>query len=69
MMPEHKGPDMSEDRGMPQYDYISFMEKLINDERGREEQAPSNVLQDRTNRDESPRKESKMNGNKVNGFH
>ncbi|VUC33533.1 unnamed protein product [Clonostachys rosea] len=69
MMPEHKGPDMSEDRGMPQYDYISFMEKLINDERGREEQAPSNVLQDRTNRDESPRKESTVNGNKVNGFH
>lgn len=69
MMPEHKGPDMSEDRGMPQYDYISFMEKLINDERGPEEQAPSNVLQDRTNRDESPRKESKVNGNSVNGLH
>ncbi|KAF5590459.1 alpha-actinin [Fusarium pseudocircinatum] len=32
IMPPHSGPDMSEDRGMPQYDYISFMEKLINDQ-------------------------------------
>ncbi|KAH7188454.1 uncharacterized protein B0J16DRAFT_412915 [Fusarium flagelliforme] len=32
IMPAHSGPDMSEDRGMPQYDYISFMEKLINEQ-------------------------------------
>lgn len=38
MMPEHKGPDMSADRGMPQYDYISFMEKMIKEEREREEE-------------------------------
>ena len=61
MMPEHKGPDTAEDRGRPQYDYISFMEKLINEERGREEGA-SSILQDRTNRSVSPRKESKVNG-------
>ncbi|KAL8993983.1 MAG: hypothetical protein Q9169_005941 [Polycauliona sp. 2 TL-2023] len=24
-MPEHKGPDMQEDRHLPKYDYISFM--------------------------------------------
>ncbi|KAF4121267.1 hypothetical protein GMORB2_2229 [Geosmithia morbida] len=35
IMPEHNGPDMSTDRGMPQYDYISFMEKMINEERER----------------------------------
>ncbi|KAI0022003.1 hypothetical protein F4780DRAFT_241196 [Xylariomycetidae sp. FL0641] len=29
LVPEHKGPDMQEDRGVPQYDYISFMENLI----------------------------------------
>ncbi|PFH61094.1 hypothetical protein XA68_18248 [Ophiocordyceps unilateralis] len=31
MMPPHSGPDMSADRGRPQYDYISFMDKLINE--------------------------------------
>lgn len=61
MMPEHNGPDMSEDRGMPQYDYISFMEKMINEERGREG-GGSGSLQDRANRSVSPRKETKPNG-------
>lgn len=62
IMPAHKGPDMSQDRGMPQYDYISFMEKMIN-ENQEEEEVPSGVLQDRTNRGEmSPRKGSKTNG-------
>lgn len=32
IIPPHTGPDMAADRGMPQYDYISFMEKLINDQ-------------------------------------
>jgi Ca2+-binding EF-hand superfamily protein len=62
IMPPHKGPDMSEDRGMPQYDYISFMEKLINDEKEQSSAAPAGVLQDRTNRADSPRKENKPNG-------
>lgn len=61
IMPEHKGPDASEDRGMPQYDYISFMEKMINEERGREGGTPSS-LQDRTNRSVSPRKQTQPNG-------
>ena len=61
MMPEHKGPDTSEDRGRPQYDYISFMEKLIDEERGREDEE-SSALQDRTNRSVSPRKHSTVNG-------
>lgn len=29
IVPLHSGPDMAEDRGVPQFDYISFMEKLI----------------------------------------
>jgi Ca2+-binding EF-hand superfamily protein len=31
VVPEHKGPDLQEDRGMKQYDYISFMNGLLND--------------------------------------
>jgi len=27
-MPPHKGPDLQEDRHLPKYDYISFMEKM-----------------------------------------
>lgn len=62
MMPAHKGPDMSEDRGQPQFDYISFMEKMI-DVDGDEDDVPSGVLQDRTNvGNTSPRKGSKANG-------
>lgn len=62
IMPAHKGPDMSQDRGKPQYDYISFMEKIINEDQ-EDEEVPSGVLQDRTNRGEtSPRKGSKTNG-------
>ncbi|KAI4596353.1 hypothetical protein KJ359_005482 [Pestalotiopsis sp. 9143b] len=29
IVPAHSGPDMQHDRGKPQFDYISFMEKLI----------------------------------------
>lgn len=62
IMPAHTGPDMLADRGMPQYDYISFMEKLLSNERA-SEQVPKGVLQDRTNVGEaSPRKPDKTNG-------
>lgn len=27
-MPEHKGPDLQEDRHRPKYDYVSFMERM-----------------------------------------
>lgn len=27
-MPPHRGPDLQEDRHLPKYDYISFMEKM-----------------------------------------
>lgn len=29
MIPIHKGPDLQEDRGMPQYDYMKFMETMM----------------------------------------
>ncbi|KAF4979630.1 hypothetical protein FZEAL_4187 [Fusarium zealandicum] len=48
IMPTHKGPDMSEDRGLPQYDYISFMEKLISEQREGQDNAEG-ALQDKTN--------------------
>jgi Ca2+-binding EF-hand superfamily protein len=32
-MPEHKGPDLQEDRDLPKYDYIRFMEKFMGGER------------------------------------
>jgi Ca2+-binding EF-hand superfamily protein len=35
IIPMHQGPDMQADRGVPQYDYIKFMEKLISDEESR----------------------------------
>ena len=28
-MPEHQGLDMQEDRHLPKYDYMTFMDKLI----------------------------------------
>jgi Ca2+-binding EF-hand superfamily protein len=31
IMPPHKGPNLQEDRGIPQYDYVSFMDGLISD--------------------------------------
>jgi len=27
-MPPHKGPDLQEDRHLPKFDYITFMEKM-----------------------------------------
>lgn len=29
IMPAHKGPDLAEDRGTPQFDYITFMDRMI----------------------------------------
>lgn len=28
-MPEHSGPDLEQDRELPKYDYIRFMESLL----------------------------------------
>ncbi|GLI80795.1 alpha-actinin [Penicillium ochrochloron] len=32
-MPQHEGPDLLEDRDLPKFDYISFMEKMIEDQK------------------------------------
>lgn len=34
IIPQHSGPDMAQDRGQAQYDYMSFMEKLMSSQRG-----------------------------------
>lgn len=28
-LPPHKGPDLQEDRHLPKYDYITFMERFV----------------------------------------
>jgi len=33
-MPEHRGPDLQEDREMPKYDYVTFMEKFVDARKG-----------------------------------
>ena len=30
-MPAHTGPDLQEDRDLPKYDYITFMEKMMDE--------------------------------------
>ncbi|KAI0883395.1 calponin homology domain-containing protein [Annulohypoxylon maeteangense] len=68
IVPAHHGPDMAQDRGVPQYDYISFMEKLITgpeQQNGRGTPGSSNgsgPLQDITNGRASPPKKSNGNG-------
>jgi Ca2+-binding EF-hand superfamily protein len=66
IIPPHRGPDMAEHRGLPKYDYIAFMDKLISDQNdaAAEGAVPAGVLQERTNNGggASPRKEVKING-------
>ena len=40
-MPKHNGPDLQEDRGKPQYDYISFMDNFIEQDGMDEAAGPS----------------------------
>ena len=32
-MPQHEGPDLLEDRDLAKYDYISFMEKMMEEQK------------------------------------
>jgi hypothetical protein len=50
-MPKHEGPDLLEDRELPKYDYITFMEKMMDS--GNDEQAQS---------DKGHQKSSSING-------
>ena len=42
-MPKHTGPDMESDRQLPKYDYISFMDGMIGNEK-QEDVRPANGL-------------------------
>lgn len=33
-MPEHKGPDMQEDRDVPKFDYITYMQRYMGIDKG-----------------------------------
>ncbi|TGO50198.1 hypothetical protein BCON_0189g00220 [Botryotinia convoluta] len=63
-IPMHKGPDLQEDRGMPQYDYISFMDKLLG---GNEEDGNEGALSELTNGRNLKR--ASGGGGKANGTH
>lgn len=52
-MPEHQGPNLLEDREIPRYDYITFMERMMNNGEGEEESL-----------DEDSHKAAAMNGRK-----
>jgi Ca2+-binding EF-hand superfamily protein len=64
VVPLHKGPELQSDRGMPQYDYISFMEGLISDP---VEEQETTALSDLPN-GRNPQRAPAVNG-KVNGIH
>jgi Ca2+-binding EF-hand superfamily protein len=65
VVPLHKGPDLQSDRGLPQYDYISFMDGLISDPA--EEEPQITALSDLPN-GRSPQRGNAVNS-KVNGIH
>jgi Ca2+-binding EF-hand superfamily protein len=64
VVPLHKGPDLQQDRGMPQYDYISFMDGLISDPNEPEEPP---ALADLPN-GRSPQRGATAS-TKINGYH
>ena len=41
-MPTHKGPDLQEDRELPKYDYVSFMEKLMHEQQQQQRGSSAN---------------------------
>jgi hypothetical protein len=42
-MPEHKGPDLQEDRDLPKYDYITYMERYMTAKREEQQRAEQEV--------------------------
>jgi Ca2+-binding EF-hand superfamily protein len=65
VVPVHKGPDLQQDRGMKQYDYISFMDGLLNEPD--EEQGEAEVLVEIGKGWSAQR--SNTSPSKVNGVH
>lgn len=33
-MPQHRGPDLQEERDLPKYDYITFMQRFLDEPNG-----------------------------------
>jgi Ca2+-binding EF-hand superfamily protein len=64
IMPSHKGPDLKEDRGMPQFDYVRFMDGLITDPYESQEQAdiPMNTPNGGNTQPNNPSSLLKTNG-------
>ncbi|KAI7540876.1 hypothetical protein KC343_g16630, partial [Hortaea werneckii] len=44
-MPTHRGPDLQEDRELPKYDYVRFMETFIGGGRSPERQQTNGAQQ------------------------
>ncbi|CZT06072.1 related to alpha-actinin [Rhynchosporium graminicola] len=65
-VPLHKGPDLQEDRGIPQYDYISFMDGLLG---GPEELEEPAALSELPNGRSPQRASTSSTGAKANGHH
>ena len=42
-MPKHTGPDMEVDRQLPKYDYISFMDGMIGNEKPKDSKLVNGV--------------------------
>lgn len=66
VVPLHTGPDLQEDRGMPQYDYISFMDGLMGSDVVVPEEQDYAALKDLPN-GRSPTR-STVGGGKNNGL-
>lgn len=72
-MPEHRGPDMQEDRHLPKYDYISWMENMTHTDTAATSSRPTSTSSGKENLSptkkamESPRKgfAALVNGNGV----
>ena len=62
IVPGYKGPDSQEDRGMPLYDYMGFMDQLISE-------PEEGVLAELPNGRSRSEKRGSGNGGKVNGLH
>ncbi|KAK6584498.1 hypothetical protein PZA11_002722 [Diplocarpon coronariae] len=67
-VPLHNGPGLQEDRGMPQYDYISFMDGLLNSPEEHEAEEESGALSDLPN-GRNPQRAIVGGGGKPNGYH
>ncbi|KAK2628575.1 hypothetical protein QTJ16_001678 [Diplocarpon rosae] len=67
-VPLHNGPGLEEDRGMPQYDYISFMDGLLSSPEESDTGEENGALCDLPN-GRNPQRAIAEGGGKTNGYH